>query len=468
LLTFCSGISVRVPKGSSRESRAALNRSNLGLRESLFRLKYLDYDNGTDSETYSADSYNSSDESADSASEVDVPDGDVDGGETLFCTPEPQPGDPHARSIRPAQASSASTNGQFMAEQESLLARAKRPGALRRVMKSRQNARLRDTAGLSMPATPRNPESTARFSSPPGARKVTANGRAPFSHFDRSSSMSAPRSEELPLLAGSDDTQDFGGDGDSWDDMSTITENFDPAKDGHSTKAKASRTARLAAKANLSPASETTSTPSRPVLQSIETGEQRSVLAPTSNSFSTDGSRTPVGTMSKKRASSQPPMHERPSRRSLTFSSFDSMYDLTPPAARRALPEHLRLGHHSPRVKEEEGKREFTHPGCVAHRPCINPTNFTIRSGRPLVTVYSNEADDSRKMTLGQAEFIISHCTCHWADGFTEVWTDAQGKFGDMSKAEVLLAYFEDNLWRAARACCPPRPGHVECIIIDD
>jgi hypothetical protein len=279
--------------------------------------------------------------------------------------------------------------------------------------------------------------------------------------------MSAARPEEEHLPAGSDDTQDFGGGGDSWDDMSFVTENFDPAKDDHSTKANASMTARLAAKANLSPASGT-STPSQPVLQSIETGEQRSALAQTNDSFSTDGSRTPVGTMSKKRASSQPPMHERPSRRSLTASSFDSMYDLTPPAARRALPEHLRLGHHSPRVKQEEGKREFTHPGCVAHRPCIHPSNFTVRSGRPLVTVYSNEVDDSRTMILGQAEFIISHCTCHWADGFTEVWADAQGKFGDMSKAEVLLACFEDNLWRAARACCPTRPGHVECIVIDD
>jgi hypothetical protein len=469
LLTFCLGISVGVPKGSSRESRAALNRSNLGLRESLFRLKYLDYDNDTDSETYSADSYNSSDESADSASEIDAHDEDADEHETLFCTPDPQAGNSHSESIRPAQASSASTNEQSMAEQEYLLARANRPGALRRVTKSRQNAKLRDKTGSSIPTTPRNAGSTAHFSSPPGVRKVTADGRAPCSHFDRSSSMSAARPEEDRLPAGSDDTQDFGGGGDSWDDMSFITEDFEPAKDGHSTKARAPRTARLAAKAILSSASETKSTPSQPVLQSIETGEQRSALAQTNDSFSTDRSLTSIGTMSKKRASSQPLMHERPSRRSLTTSSFDSMYDLTPPAARRlALPEHLRPGHHSPRVKQEESKREFTHPGCVAHRPCIHPSNFTVRSGRPLVTVYSNEVDDSRPMALGQAEFIISHCTCHWADGFTEVWADAQGKFGHMSKAEVLLAYFEDNLWRAARACCPTRPGHVECIVIDD
>jgi hypothetical protein len=468
LLTFRSGISVGVPKGSSRESRAALNRSNLGLRESLFRLKYLDYDNGTDSETYSADSYNSSDESEDSASEVDVHDGDVNGGETLFCTPDPQPDNPHSRSTRPAQASSASTNAQFMAEQESLLARANRPGALRRVTNRRQDARLRDTTGSRIPATPQNAGSTTRFSSPPGVRKVAADGRAPFSHFDRSSSMSAPSPKEDHLPASSDDTQDFGGGGDSWDDMSFITEDLDPAKDGVSTKTKASKSGRLASKTDLSPASATTSTTSQPVLQSIETGEQRSAPAQTNNSFSADGSRTPSSTMSKKRASSQPPMHERPSRRSLTTSSFDSMYDLTPPAARLAFPEHLRPGHHSPRVKQEESKREFTHPGCVAHRPCIHPSNFTVRSGRPLVTVFSNEVDDLRSMTLGQAEFIISHCTCHWADGFTEVWADAQGKFGDMSKAEVLLAYFGDNLWRAARACCPPRPGHVECIVIDD
>ena len=250
--------------------------------------------------------------------------------------------------------------------------------------------------------------------------------------------------------------------------MSFITDSFDPAKDGHSAKVEKSKSGRLAAKADLSPVSETTSTPSQPVLQSIETGYQRSAPALVISSPSTDGSRTPVNTVSKKRASSQPPMHERASRRSLTLSSFDSMYDLTPRPARHTLLQQPLLRHHSIQVKEEGIKREFTHPGCVAHRPCIHPSNFTSRSGRPFVTVYGKEVDDSRQMTLGQAEFIISHCTCHWADGFTEVWADAQGKFGYMSKVEVLLAYFQDNLWRAARACCPRRPGRVECIVIDD
>jgi hypothetical protein len=467
LLTFCLGISVGVPKGSSRESRAALNRSNLGLRESLFRLKYLDYDNGTDSETYSADSYNSSDESADSASEVDAHDGEIDEGETLFCTPDPQADNPHTRFTHAAQDLSTSTNAQLAAERESFPVRDKRPGKLRRVTKSRQNARLRDTTGSTMPATPPNPKSAAPFD-PPSVRKGGANSRGPFSHYDRSSSVSTPRSEENPPLAGSDGTQDFGSGGDLWDDMSFITENFDPAKDSHSTKAKVSETARLAANANLSSASKTTSTISQPVLQSIETGDQCAAPAHIDNSPSTDGSRTPTTTVSKKRASSQPPMHERPSRRSLTTSSFDSMYDLTPRPARCLLPQPLHQSRNPIQVKEEGVKREFTHPGCVAHRPCIHPSNFTIRSGRPLVTVYSNEVDDSSSMTLGQAEFIISHCTCHWADGFTEVWADAQGKFGDMSKAEVLLAYFQNNLWRAARACCPRRPGQVDFIVIED
>lgn len=120
-------------------------------------------------------------------------------------------------------------------------------------------------------------------------------------------------------------------------------------------------------------------------------------------------------------------------------------------------------------MKEEEGTRITKHPGCINHRPCVYPPNNpTIRSSHPLIPIYSNEADGSRDMTIGQAEFIISCCSCHWANGFTQVWADAQGEFGHMSKAEVLLAYFQDDLWRAARECCPPRPGHLACVVIDD
>lgn len=298
-------------------------------------------------------------------------------------------------------------------------------------------------------------------------RRNAANGRGPFSHYDRSSTVSTPRTEEDRLPTGSDDSQYFGGGDDFWDSMSLMTENLGPAKDGQPPKAEVSESEgeRLATESNISPASETSAATSRPVLQSIETGER---MAQVNDSPSADGSRSSVSTVGKKRASSQPPMHERPSRRSLASSSLDSMYSLTPGVAERTLPELLLTGQDSGRVKQEEGKREFTHPGCVAHRPCTSPTNFTVRSGRPLVAVYRNEVDDSSRMTLGQAEFIISHCTCHWADGFTEVWADAQGKFGNLTKAEVLLAYFQDNLWRAARECCPFRPGHVECIVIDD
>jgi hypothetical protein len=463
-----AGITTGVPKGSSRESRAALSRSNIGLRESLSRLRYLDYDNGTDSETYSADSYNSSDESADSASEIDARDGEVDEAGTLFCTPDPQPDNSHARSVRVAQGSSMPTDDHSVAEQRLFPVRARRPGALRRVTKSRQIPRLEATTRLSMPATPPNAGSAARSDDPPSVRKDAANDRGPFSHYDRSSSMSAPRPGQDRLPAASDDSQEFGGGDDFWDGVGLTTEDVDPVNHGESIEAELSKSARLAAKVNLSPASETTSTISQPVLQSIETGDRHSTPANVTNNLSTDSPRTSASTMSKKRASSQPPMHERPSRRSLTSSSFDSMYSLTPG---RALPKRLNLSHTSGQVKEEveEVKREFTHPGCVSHRPCVHPSNFTVRSGRPLVTVYGNEVDGSpRQMTLGQAEFIISHCTCHWANGFTEVWADAQGKFGDMWKAEVLLGCFPGDLWRAARECCPRRPGHFDCIVIDD
>jgi len=322
-----------------------------------------------------------------------------------------------------------------------------------------------------MPATPPNAGAAARNETPPSVRQSSTNGRGPFVHYDRSSTVSTPRTEEDHLPAGSDESQDFGGGNDFCDDMGLMADSFDPARDVQSPKADVSKRGCVTAKSNLSPASGGSTTTFQSVLQSIETGDRRSTLAQANNSLCADSSRSSVNTVSKKRASSQPPMHERPSRRSITssISSFDSMYSLTPAVAERNVPkQQLHPSRHPVRVKEEEGKREFTHPGCVAHRPCIHPSNITIRSGRPLVAVYRSDVDDSDKMTLGQAEYIVSHLTCHWANGFTEVWADAQGKFGNLSKAEVLHACFQDSLWRAARACCSPKPGHVECIVIDD
>ena len=176
LLTLRIGITARVPKGSSRESRAALNRSNLGLRESLLRLKYLDYDNGTDSETYSADSYNSSDESADSASETDAHDEERDESGALFCTPSPRPINLFTGSVHAVQDSSVSTGAQSVAGQESIMpVYAKRPGALRRVTKSRSKPSHEATTGSSITATPHNAGSATRFDNPPSVRKSAAN-----------------------------------------------------------------------------------------------------------------------------------------------------------------------------------------------------------------------------------------------------------------------------------------------------
>lgn len=275
LLTLRIGITARVPKGSSRESRAALNRSNLGLRESLLRLKYLDYDNGTDSETYSADSYNSSDESADSASETDAHDEERDESGALFCTPSPRPINLFTGSVHAVQDSSVSTGAQSVAGQESIMpVYAKRPGALRRVTKSRSKPSHEATTGSSITATPHNAGSATRFDNPPSVRKSAANARGPFSHYDRSSStIPTPRSEESHLPIASDDSQDFGGGDDFWDNMGLTTEAFDLAEDGQPPKAEVSKSGPLAAKYNLYPASETSTTTSQPVLPSIESGE---------------------------------------------------------------------------------------------------------------------------------------------------------------------------------------------------
>lgn len=458
---FRTGSTVGAPKGLTRESRAALSQGNLGLRESLFRLRYLDYDNGSDSETYSADSYNSSDESADTSSDIDGHE-EVDESEPLFCTPDSQTGNSHTIFAR-APDSSSSADARSMVEERLPQGRAERPGALRRIKKGRQNLRRQGTTGLPMPAEQRRAGSAACADNTPSVTRGAANGRSPFSHYDNSLSMSA---EEDRLPAGNDEGQDFGAGDDFGDD-----ESFDPPDGrGDSTEPEMPTSGPSATTASLSPISETATNISLPVLQSIETVDRRSAAVHVNDSLSANSPRTTVSTVSKKRASSQPPMHERPPRRSLSssFGSFASTFSQTPLAVGNTLSERPHLSQHSGRVKEEGGRRRLTHPCCFAYRPCMHPDNFTARSEHPLVEVYSNEIDESRPMTVGQAEFIISRCTCHWSDGFTEVWADAQYEFGNLSKAEVLLALFENNLWRAARECCPPRPGGVECIVIDD
>ena len=421
-----------------------------------------------------------------------------DEGETLFCTPNTQPDNSHARFAHTDQASPSSGDTQSLVEREPVPARANRAGALCRVTRSRQNPRLGARFRPSIPSTPQNAGSATRINSPPSVRKSTANGRGPFNHYDRSSSITAPLPEADRLSVGNDDSQEFGIGNDFWSDVSMHTGSFEPAHNGESTRAEVPSSAGLATEAGRSSPSETVTTTPQLVLQSIESGDRRFVTAQVNNSLSADGPRASVQTASKKRTSSRPPMNERPSRRSLlgTPSSYASasssrasasishdsasnshastsgssarMSNQTPFPAERALPEQAQLNRDSSRAKEEEGTRIVKHPGCVVRRPCIYPGNYTIRNGHPLVTVYGNEVDGSQDMTIGQAEFIISCCSCHWANGFTEVWADAQGEFGHMSKAEVLLAYFQDDLWRAARECCPSRPGHIPCVVVDD
>jgi hypothetical protein len=75
-------------------------------------------------------------------------------------------------------------------------------------------------------------------------------------------------------------------------------------------------------------------------------------------------------------------------------------------------------------------------------------------------------------MTIGEVQYILSLCTCHWASAFTKVWDGWCEELdvsvdAELTKPQYLLLYWADRLLEAAKECCPTDPKNREVIIID-
>lgn len=417
-------------------------------------MKYIFFVEDSDIETYSEDSYNDSDESSAAASEGEDDGNDecrghdnADDTNDTFRTP-----DSYRRSSQHivAGVSPSSTVARQSPVTSIPTANAKRsirPGILRH---------LQMTSG-----------SGARTSSPVFTQRETTSkiSTAMPERHDRSSSITLGHGSVESIQYNDDfDSQPRGG--------ITSTANLRHAL-GHFDLG--SENGRASA-ANLTPersldvvGSSTTSQSSgrspRSVVQSIESSDQSVTLDMMETSPSPAGSSqrmtTEPGSMS--RAVPRPSTHERPVSRSLTTSiSFSKSTSVDPIAVEDNIA-----------IKKEKIERGWTHLDCNAHRPCKRFINVPSSSGSSRATVYRDMIDDLQLLSIEQAQFILSRCTCHWATAFNIVWGHwcdgvAAGKNKDIPKPEMLIRCFHDRLQQAARECCLPNPANMDSIIIDD
>lgn len=184
------------------------------------------------------------------------------------------------------------------------------------------------------------------------------------------------------------------------------------------------------------------------------------------------GSQAPFARLdSRKRAASRPSSTERPLSRSCTSSSSSSIgIFVRPDPIQEKTPE---VSETDVIPKREKIERGYTHPGCNTHRPCRHFGTMPPPSRSSRAIVYREMLDELQTLSIGQVQFILSRCTCHWAVAFAEVWDDwCDGVDADereeLSKPEVLLRFFPNRLEEAARECCPPDPAKIVSITIDD
>jgi hypothetical protein len=175
----------------------------------------------------------------------------------------------------------------------------------------------------------------------------------------------------------------------------------------------------------------------------------------------------------RKRNASRPSIHERARNRPSTESSRSShgiSLDSTVVTGKHR-PEASPVSRVADSVTETKINRGHSHEGCRVNRPCIHP-DHTTPTTEALVTVYSDTIETSRNFTIGEVQYILSRCTCHWASAFSKVWNGWREEGitpedSELTKPQFLLALWPEFLLDAARECCPINPANRVTIIID-
>jgi hypothetical protein len=215
---------------------------------------------------------------------------------------------------------------------------------------------------------------------------------------------------------------------------------------------------------------------SRPaVMRSVETSVKRpgapldGYAAASAEQWQASSSNT----KGRKRAASRSNMYERASNRPSTESSRSSYGTSrdSPLFVGKHRPDTSPVSRVADSVTETKIDRGHTHEGCRINRPCIHPDHITPATEMS-ITVYSDSIDTSRNFNIGEVNYILSRCTCHWASAFSKVWNGWREESiapedSELTKPEFLLALWPEFLLDTARECCPKNPANRVTIIID-
>jgi len=451
-------------RGRSKGLTSERLREFIDPTQSIKLFERLEYEDDDDSDTYSGDSYAESDDSAfwDPEASEDgrraSNDNDSDGQQdestiNNFWTPEAR--SEHESSSGQHHSATSSTirsGGLFVS-----------PHPLPHVAASPLTPDATHARNLTAVAT--------------GSGKVFLENAPRYTerrfHFDRSSVTLAAGSP-ASKLAYVNTTQDSGHDDKSG--YSQMLGQDDMYDNLDSPFVQDSSSQEILGRDTASPGSIATSASRAAAMQSVETfGRNRPTYARGRNATSSDGSQwSSLGPKGRKRAASSPSEHEPATSRSDTGSSrsprgaFEqSDISVTDPLA-ESLPAHVVAESSSTAIKIE---RDSVHHGCIANWPCRHPDHATPDDWT-LVTVYRDTIDDTIQLSLGEVQYILSRCTCHWATAFTVVWDGWREEVGtsldaELTKPQHLLSYFADRLLLAAQECCPTRPRNRDVIIID-
>ena len=201
----------------------------------------------------------------------------------------------------------------------------------------------------------------------------------------------------------------------------------------------------------------------------------------------------PPSPVSKKRPATMPPLYRRRPAQRQAFMRPDnpasptSVLPSTAPTARPSLivptntnPTHISSPRTFIKIRAlDKLERNDVHTGCREGQPCRDHKYEAPIPRDPDAKVYRNMLRDGRKISLEEAEYIVSRANCFWARRFTVLWENWCEDLGgidneERSQIEWLLSYPE-ALRRAAEECCPRRPrfrqfasNPNDVVLIDD
>ena len=483
--TCCHHIygTAHLDRGRSKGLTSERLREFINPTRSIELLNRLEFEKDDDSDTYSADSYAGSDTSSswapgeldDNRTINDSEDDDQHGESTTnnFWTPQaPSEDESNPPRQDPATDSDDGSGGLFV----SPATRSISP------FQVQLSPRMRGSSASRSPAASNSLEVTqarslitvATGSEKTLLRNVTRITQRP-SWFDRSSVTMAgetPASKLSYAKAAQSSCQNYTGDSSqlfNHDDMyGSVDSPFLPECTDQN----------ILKRSTTSPESMTTSASRAAAIKSVEVFCRNSPTHSSDmNAASFSGPQMSLQrSRGRKRAASQPSEHEPAAFRSSTGSSRSSRgaFNQSEGEVKTSLAERSSVNAvamSSPTATKIE--RGSTHEGCRVNWPCRHPDNATPDDGT-LTIVYRDTVDDIYQLTIDEVQYILSLCTCHWANAFTKVWDGwcqepyaSVDAAGELTKPQYLLLYWAERLLQAAKECCPTDPRNRETIIID-